>query len=248
MDNKGFKFIDMHCHYNELSIFELKKQFNSNEQISLTAAVSLESINRLEKIRAENIKGLYFAYGLYPDVILKCGLEECLEQLIKINFSNAIAIGEVGIDYKITKDREKRKEQQLVFEKQLELAEKLNYPIIIHTRYATKKILDILSTTSHKKIILHWYSGTEEEIKTALDRGYYLTSRFGRPIIPDIKEHLNQIFIETDYPISYEGKELVVSDIKKSYGVFSTEYKIELNELKEIIQTNFLKLFPNINI
>jgi len=248
MNDKGFKFIDMHCHYDELSILDLKKQFNSDEQISLTAAVSSDSINRLERIRDEKIKGLYFAYGLYPDVILKYSLEECLEQLAKIDFSNAVAIGEVGIDYKITKDREKRKEQQLVFEKQLELAEKLNYPIIIHTRYATKKILDILSTTNHNKIILHWYSGTEDEIKTAIDREYYLTSRFARPIIPDIKEHLNQIFIETDYPISYEGKRLVVSDIKKSYEVFSTEYKIELNELKEIIQTNFLKLFPNINI
>ena len=248
MNDKDFKFIDMHCHYDDLSILELKKQFNSKEQISLTAAVSLESVEKLEKIRQENILGLYFAYGLYPDVILKNSLEECLNQIKKINFKNAIAIGEVGIDYKITKDQSIRKEQQIVFEKQLELAEKLNYPIVIHTRYATKKILDILSTTNHKKIILHWYSGTDEEINTVLERGYYLTSRFSKPNILNIKEHLDQIFIETDYPISYDGKPLLISDIKKSYEIFSAEYKIELNELKEIIQTNFLKLFPNINI
>ena len=248
MENKGLKFIDIHCHYDDLSMSKLKQDFNSEKQISLTAAVSFNSVELLENIRKENISGIYFAYGLYPDVILNHSYEECLNQLSKINFKNAIAIGEVGIDYKITKDVEKRKEQQLIFEKQLAIAEELNYPIIIHTRYATKKILDILSTTNHKKIILHWYSGTEDEIKTALDRGYYLTQRFGKPIIPNITDYLDQIFIETDFPISYEGAPIEINAIEKSYEVFCNNYNLELELIKEKIQNNFLKLFPNINI
>ena len=248
METKVLKFIDIHCHYDDLSMSKLKQDFNSEKQISLTAAVSFNSVELLENIRKENIHGIYFAYGLYPDVILNHSYEECLNQLSKINFKNAIAIGEVGIDYKITKDVEKRKEQQQIFEKQLAIAEELNYPIIIHTRYATKKILDILSTTNHKKIILHWFDGNAEEIKTALDRGYYLTQRFAKPLIPDIKEHLDNIFIETDYPVPYAGGSVEIKDIEKSYEVFCNTYNFEKEFVKEKIQNNFLNLFPNINI
>lgn len=248
MDTKDLKFIDMHCHYDELSLEYLKKNFDSKNQVSLCAATSYASILKLEKIREGNIRNLYFAYGLYPDAILNFTIDKCLEQIENINFNNCLAIGEVGIDNKITKDKEIRKQQEIIFNKQLEIAEKLNKPIIIHTRYATKKILEILTTTKHKKIILHWYSGTESEIETALERGYYLTVRFGYPEIPNIKGNISQLFIETDYPIRYDGKPLELFDIKKSYEVFSKENNIDITDLQKTIQKNFLKLFPHINI
>ena len=248
METKVLKFIDIHCHYDDLSLNKLKSDFDSKKQISVTASVSFNSYKKLETIEKEKIPGLYFAYGLYPDVILNYPLEECLTQIDKIDFSKAIAVGEIGLDYKITKDLEKRKEELVVFEKQLEIAEKLNLPAIIHTRYATKKTLDVLTTTKHNKIILHWFDGNAEEIKTALDRGYYLTQRFAKPLIPDIKEHLDNIFIETDYPVPYAGGSVEIKDIEKSYEVFCNTYNLEKEFVKEKIQNNFLNLFPNINI
>lgn len=242
MVNKDLKFIDIHCHYDDVTIDKLKFEFPSN-QISVAAAVSYESYKKYENIRLEKIDGLYFAYGLYPDVVLNNSLSTCLDQIENINFDHAIAIGEIGIDYKITKNKEKRKEQEIIFQKQLEIAEKKDLPVIIHSRYATKKILDILSTTTHKKIILHWFSGLNEELKIALDRGYYLTNRFAKPTIFNIKDNLDQIFIETDYPISYDNKELKIFDIKKSYEVFCKDYNLDLDFVKEKVQSNFLKLF-----
>lgn len=247
METKDLKFIDIHCHYDDVTIDKLKFEFPEN-QISVAATVSYDSYKKYEALRLEKINGLYFAYGLYPDVVLKNTTSACLDQIENINFDNAIAIGEIGIDYKITKDKEKRKEQELIFQKQLEIAEKKDLPVIIHSRYATKKILDILSTTTHKKIILHWFSGLNEEIKIALDRGYYLTNRFAKPTIFNIKDHLDQIFIETDYPISFDGQELKVSDIKKSYEVFCKDYNLDFDFVKEKVQSNFLKLFETKNI
>lgn len=243
MSNKDLNYIDIHCHYDELSISQLKAEFNGQFQTSVCAAVSFNSFEKLEILRQENVPNLYFAYGLYPDVILEHTVEECLSQLSKIDFTKAIAIGEIGIDYKITKDPEKRKEQQIVFEKQLEIAKANNLPAIIHTRYATKSILEILKPYNGFPIILHWYSGSKDEIQTALDRGYYLTIRFNKPIIPNIKDYLDQIFIETDYPVPFEGNPIKVSDIEKSYEIFAKENDIDLKYLKEKMNDNFNKLF-----
>lgn len=248
MENKDLKFIDIHCHYDQLSKDKLKQEFLKKEQVSLTASVSFESYEKLEEIRTEKINGLFFAYGLYPDCVLKDSLENCLTKLNQINFDNALAIGEIGMDYKITKDKQKRKEQEILFLKQLEIAEKKDLLAVIHSRYATKKVLDLLSTVNNKKIMLHWFSGLNSELNTALDRGYYITNRFAKPMILNIKDYLDQIFIETDYPVSYNSKPLEIYDIKKSYEVFCKEYNLDLNFVKEKIQSNFLKLFGKINI
>jgi TatD DNase family protein len=245
MENKDLKFIDIHCHYEELSLETLKAEFQKGEISAIANSVDIESYRRLETFRKENIPGLYFAYGLYPGVVVKEGLKDCLNYL-KIIFENSkeiIAIGEIGLDYKITKDSEIRREQKVVFEKQLEIAKERKLPVIIHSRYATKAVLDVLSGYSGFPIILHWFSGNEKEIQTALDRGYYLTLRFNKPSIPNIKEYLDQIFIETDYPISYEGQSITITDIKKSYEILAKENNIDLEYLKQKIGNNFNKVF-----
>jgi TatD DNase family protein len=245
MENKDLKFIDIHCHYDELSLAHLKETFSKEEIMAIANNVDIDSYRKLESFRKENIPGLYFAYGLYPDVVVNKGLKDSLNYL-EIIFKDSkeiLAIGEIGLDYKITKDHEIRRGQKIVFEKQLEIAKDRKLPVIIHSRYATKAVLDVLESYSGFPIILHWFTGNEKEIKTALDRGYYLTLRFNKPIIHNIKEHLKQIFIETDYPISYEGKPIEITDIKKSYEIFAKENNIDIKELKEKINNNFNKVF-----
>lgn len=245
MENKDLKFIDIHCHYEELSLDFLKEEFSKGEISAIANNVDIESYRKLENFRKANIPGLYFAYGIYPGVVVKEGLKDCLNYLDIIfeNVNKIIAIGEIGLDYKITKDPEIRREQKIIFEKQLEVAKAKKLPVIIHSRYATKAVLDILETYSGFPIILHWFSGSEKEIQTALERNYYLTLRFNKPNIHNIKEHLNQIFIETDYPISFDGKPLEITDIKKSYEMFVKENHIDLEELKLKINNNFNKVF-----
>ena len=220
--------------------------FSKNPIKSLTCSVDINSYNRLEEIRKENIPNLYFAYGLYPDVIFKKSIKEYLEDLNRMDFSKAIAIGEIGLDYKITKDKTKREEQKRLLEKQLEIAKEFKKPVILHTRYATKPTLEIIKSWTDLKIILHWFNGTEKEIQEALDRGYYLTQRFGRPEIPNIKDHLDNIFIETDYPVPYNGKEIQPLAIKESYTVFCEKYQLDLEKIKERMENNFTNLLKSI--
>lgn len=242
-ENKYNYFLDIHCHYEGLDPQILKKTLQENKIISLSASTDIDTYNYLEILRKQNIPNLYFAYGLYPDCILRKNLIENLEDLNKIDFSKANAIGEIGLDYKITKDKQKRLEQKKIFEKQLEIAKEYKKPVIIHTRYATKPTLEILSSWKDLDIVLHWFAGNEKEIETAIDRKYYLTQRFAYPLIKDIDRHINRIFIETDFPVPYNGKYTKPESIIESYNKFSEVYNKDLDFIKNKCIKNFEELF-----
>jgi len=248
MVNKDYNaYLDLHCHYDELKADYLREILIKNNIHAISASVDIESYKRLEKLRLEKISNLNFAYGIYPDEVIKKSLPTLLEEIKEINFEESIALGEIGLDYKVTKDKELRENQKILFNKQLEIAEKLDKPIIVHTRYATKATLDFLKDYSKLTVIFHWFSGSPEEIKEALDRGYYLTQRYASPKIENINERLCQVFIETDYPVYKDGKEIEITGIIDSYDVFCKEYNIPLDSIKTRMIKNFEKVFNKID-
>jgi len=248
MINKDYNaYLDVHCHYDELKADYLRETLTKNNSYAISASVDVESYKRLEKLRLENINNLNFAYGIYPDEVIKKSLPTLLNELKEINFEKSIAIGEIGLDHKVTKDKRLRDNQKILFGKQLEIAEKLDKPIIVHTRYATKATLDFLKDYSKLTVILHWFSGSEAEIKEALERGYYLTQRYASPKVENIKEKLCQIFIETDYPVYKDGKEIEITGIIDSYNSFCKEYNLPLDSIKMRMIKNFEKVFNKID-
>lgn len=249
MEKKEYNcYLDMHCHYDHLQIPEIKEIFLKKEIIALTNSTSIQDYRKYLEIKKENIPNLYFAFGLYPDNVLKKNWIEIEKDLEEINFKDALAIGEIGLDYKITEDLEKKKLQEKLFEKQLFIAKDLKKPVVVHTRGASKETLAFLKSWPDVQVILHWFTAEKEEIEEALSRGYFLTERFARPKIENIEKHIDNIFIETDTPVFYNGKETTIESIKESYEVFSQKYNIPLEKVKEKTITNFLKLFANINI
>ncbi len=248
MINKDYNaYLDVHCHYDELKVDYLRETLTKNNIHAISASVDIESYRRLEKLRTEKINNINFAYGIYPDEVIKKSITTLLDELKEINFENAIAIGEIGLDYKVTKDIQLRDNQKILFAKQLEIAEKLDKPIIVHTRYATKATLDFLKDYNRLTVILHWFSGNPNEIKEALDRGYYLTQRYASPKIENLKEKLCQIFIETDYPVYKDGKPIEITGIIDSYDSFCKEYNLSLENIKERMIKNFEKVFNRID-
>jgi len=89
-----------------------------------------------------------------------------------------VAIGEVGLDYyyrpKTTVKKEAFKQQQKeVFVRQLDLAEELDLPVIIHSRMAHEDLYEILRSRKVKGV-LHCFVGTVQEMKQYLDLGFYI--------------------------------------------------------------------------
>ena len=88
--------------------------------------------------------------------------------------SNVVAVGEAGLDYYY--DHSPREDQKKVFAEQIEMANKSELPLVIHTREAwedTFKILD--SEGVPKSIVFHCFTGGTTEAKECLERGAYLS-------------------------------------------------------------------------
>jgi len=118
-----------------------------------------------------------------------------------------VAIGEIGLDYhwnKLNKDLQKK-----VFIKQIELANKLNLPIVIHTREAVMDTLDILKNIcpTTKPGVFHCCPLNVELVKEALKLGFYISfagpvtfknSKNAEEIVKMVP--LDRMLIETDSP------------------------------------------------
>lgn len=95
-----------------------------------------------------------------------------LDEIVKLLESNKFcAIGEIGLDYHYGK--EDKEDQIKIFEAQLDLAEKYNLPVIIHTRDSIQDCYDILKKRKLKGII-HCYSGSVEMAELFIKLGYKL--------------------------------------------------------------------------
>ena len=91
-----------------------------------------------------------------------------------------VAIGEMGLDYHW--DKSPKEIQKEVFRKQIQLAKKVNLPIIIHNREATQDIVDILKEENASEVggIMHCFSGSLEVAKECIDMNFYIS--FGGPV------------------------------------------------------------------
>jgi len=119
-----------------------------------------------------------------------------------------VAVGEIGLDYyykpKGTAKKEKFKQKQKeVFIQQLELAEELNLPVIIHCRMAHQDVSEILKKKKLKGVI-HCFVGTWEEAQKYLDLGFYigLNGIIDKVDLKEVieKTTLDKILVETDCP------------------------------------------------
>ncbi len=149
------------------------------------------------------------AYGYYPVIVAKDGLEKVDEEILWIREQKPFAIGEVGLDYYIGDDNPHgdlhKDVQKEALRKFVSLAKELDVPIIIHSRKAEADVLDLLEEESAEKVVLHCFMGKRKLILRAAELGYY----FSLPVIITRLEQfqwlaknvpLKRLLTETDAP------------------------------------------------
>lgn len=229
------ELFDNHAHYNDEKFNEdrneiINKIYESGVTKLICAGYSLESSRKALKI-AQNYNFIYTTAGISPNDIPGHIQDEDLEgktteeieklftesmqivdnQLTEIEKlaqnKKVVAIGEIGLDYHWnTLNKELQKQ---VFIKQIELANKLNLPIVIHTREAVMDTLDILKNIKPtiKPGVFHCCPLNVELVKEALKLGFYIS--FAGPVTfknsknaREISEMvpLDKMLIETDSP------------------------------------------------
>ena len=223
---------DSHCHLNDEKFNndrdETINKINSNGVKNLVVAGWDVQSSRHAIELAEQYDFIYATAGISPnDVDDDCNIDE-LEKIIAThsinntvdNYNNpydiqldlnqlkhkVVLVGEIGLDYYWNKDNKERQRQ--LFIKQIELANKYDLPIQIHTRDATVDTIEILNSHSvNKKGIFHCCPLNQELIKAGLELGFYI-SFSGNVTFKNAKSAndcislvpLDRILIETDSP------------------------------------------------
>ena len=155
---------------------------------------------------AEQYPHVYAAVGVHPE---NCGDWEdgfLLELRQLAAKAKVRAIGEIGLDY-YWEENPSRALQQNVFRWQMELADSLGLPVIVHDREAHGDSLDIVREFPHVRGVFHCYSGSVEMARELVKRGWMisftgvLTYKNAKKAVEVAREiPLEHLMIETDSP------------------------------------------------
>lgn len=165
-----------------------------------------------------------------------------------------VAIGETGLDYHYTP--ETKTLQQSLFVQQIEIANKLNKPLIIHTRSAREDTMNMLEQNGAEKCggVLHCFTEDWTMAKRALEIGFYIsisgiiTFRNAEELRDVVRKiPLDRLLIETDSPylapIPYRGKPNQPAYVRETCEYVATLKGVSTEELARITTENVQKLF-----
>ena len=205
------KIFDSHSHYNDSSFKEDYRQVLQHIQDSgvgnvVNVGADIESA-RLAMKQADENEFMYFSAGIHPHDAIQARDEAIMAEIEEmLRHPKAVAVGEAGLDYHFD-DSWSPQVQKEAFIKQIQLANKLDKPLIIHTRDAMLDTLNILEEYPLKSGVVHCYSGSRESCKQLVKMGLYIgftgviTFKNARRAIESLKVvPLDRLLIETDCP------------------------------------------------
>jgi len=206
---------DTHAHYDDPRFAEdLATLAEEIRQPSLHCPMGVETVvnigcdvptSRLCLELAEKYPFFYAAVGIHPQDAHTFN-EESLPALREmLRHPKAVAIGEVGLDYKY--ENAPRDVQKAVFREMMALAEETGYPVIIHDRDAHGDCFDIVREFPRVTGIFHSYSASGEMARQLVKRGWYIsfsgsvTFKNARGLPEAARQvPLERLLLETDAP------------------------------------------------
>lgn len=203
---------------------------------------------------AQDYPFMYASVGVHPHEaarVPKDYLQNVKE--LALNKKN-VAIGEIGLDY--YRDISPRKKQQQAFREQLQLAQEMRLPVIIHDREAHKEVLKIVREEQGGKNggVFHCFSGDWEMAQQCIELGFYIS--IAGPVtfknsdsLREVaqKVPLHRLLVETDCPyltpVPYRGKRNEPAHVKYTVETIAALRGMKWEELAQVTYTNTKKCF-----
>jgi TatD DNase family protein len=250
-----YRLIDTHAHLDEIEGLEQVIAGAKSAGIIAIVAVGSDYASNQEVLRlAGHYKDfVYPALGLHPWNIKDSEIDASLE-FMGAHVDEAVAIGEVGLDYhkrvRATADKELQKR---VFGEVLRIAGAHKKPALIHSRYAWRDALDTVKEAKLEKAVFHWYTGTSSVLRDIVSEGYYISAT---PAVEYHEEHrravkeipLERMLLETDSPVVYRrGSEFEYearpADVVRSLRGAAGLKGMSQAQIAEVTTANALRLF-----
>lgn len=217
--------------------------------------IDSSTIEPMLKVCSEYKDLCYPMIGLHPTSVNESYKKE-LEVIYRTlnETPGFVAVGEIGMD--LYWDKTFLKEQQAVFEQQIEWALEYDLPIVIHCREAFDYIYKVLLTYESTSLrgIFHSFTGTREEAESILGFPGFLIGingvvTFKKSTLPDTLSHipLNRLVLETDSPyltpVPNRGKRNESAYVKDTLMKVAEVYDLPLEEVAGVTSGNALKVF-----
>jgi TatD DNase family protein len=254
--------IDSHCHlnydYSPKSLDQVLEEASAaGVEALVTIGTDLASSAEIQKI-SDQYSHVYHTIGVHPHdaVGVKTGDLALLESAAR--HPKCRAIGEIGLDYHY--DHSPRDIQKTVLDRQLQLARKLELPIVIHSREGEDDLLSALKShcqhlpPSAIPGIIHCFSGTLAFGQACLDLGFYISfsgiitfKKADEVRTAAIQFPLDKILIETDAPflapIPHRGKKCEPSMVKLTAMKLAELKGISYEEIARVTTANSKRVF-----
>lgn len=252
-------WIDSHCHLDYPDFGEelpdiLARANNAKIDYMLTICTKISEFERVKAI-ADGHDHIFCTVGIHPHESEK-EPDIAAQRLVELTSGDkVVGIGETGLDFYY--DNAPRDAQERNFRAHIEASRLTQLPLIVHTRDADAKTVDILREESGKGTfpgLIHCFSVGREVAEAALDIGFYISisgivtfkkAEELRDIVKDLP--LDRVLVETDAPflapIPNRGKRN-----EPSYVVHTAEKVAEIMDvepavLAEATSENFFRLF-----
>ena len=251
-----FKVIDTHTHldaeeFNEDRAEAFARAREAGVGKVFLPAIDVKTTHAVLALSREYSGYAYPMIGLHPEEV-KADWKEQLTELRKMQISDFIAIGEIGLDYYWS--REFEHEQLEAFEEQVKWAIETRLPLMIHCRKAQNEMVHLLRQYQKDLPggVFHCFTGNQKEAEELLSFDNFVLGIGGvstfksshlREDLPAVVP-MNRIVLETDSPymapVPFRGKRNesafvveVLKTLAKAYGVSEEEFAKQTNETVE---------------
>ncbi|MBQ7816027.1 MAG: TatD family hydrolase [Oscillospiraceae bacterium] len=253
------KIFDSHSHYNNQAFDEdydaLMQHLKDNGVGYVMNCGSSVDASRKAMEQSETSDFMCFSAGIHPLDIEDDTCDTDFEEIEKMAaHPKCKAIGEIGLDYHYDDAAEPQKQKE-AFIRQLDMAVKLDMPVIIHIREAMQDSLEILKQYKGKvRGVIHCFSGSAESCKELVKMGYYIgftgvvTFKNARKALEAMKVvPFDRLLIETDCPYMapepYRGKRCDSSMLDKVAQKIADELGKTKEEVLAQTYANAARLF-----
>ncbi len=258
MDNIFWTDSHAHIHNDEYgrSVEEIMAEaaaFNVKRVVTIGTDY-LSSVNAA--MEAEHYDNLYAAVGIHPESALEY-TNEYYDKFYQLASQKKVtAVGETGLDFYYENNPSEEKQIE-VFEAMIDIACSLNKPVVIHSRNAALKTIEVLEKAYNKynnlKGIFHCFDGSLDVLDWVTDKNFYI-SYAGNVTFKSaenlrnalVKTPLDKLLIETDSPylspVPVRGRPNKPANTRYT-GEFISQYiNINKNELSKILEANFIRI------
>lgn len=253
-----FKVIDTHTHLDAEEFDEDRAEAFARAREAgvgkvFLPAIDVKTTHAVLALSREYPGYAYPMIGLHPEEV-KEDWKEQLAELRKMQISDFIAIGEIGLDYYWS--REFEQEQLEAFEEQVKWSVETRLPLMIHCRKAQNEMVHLLRQYQKDLPggVFHCFTGNQKEAEELLSFDNFVLGIGGVSTFKSshLREDLpaavpmNRIILETDSPymapVPYRGKRNesafvieVLKTLAKAYGVSEEKFAEQTNKNVESV-------------